>query len=197
EHRDKLETILEKAREAAEENGATRTVETIGDAEVTVFTRPEGEDEDGPSTVAYAINDQHLLLSIGSSVDLLEDVLVRWDGEHNQTFADDEIFSTIMRNCHPEGAAKSQFDWYFNPIEMFRAIAMLPAANQGGIAPMAAMGFLPALGLDKFKAIGGASSIGTDEFDTVTHTFLYVTQPTSGVVKFFESPAIRQAPPAW
>jgi hypothetical protein len=198
EHRETLDTILEKARQAAEDDGATRTVETIADSEVTVLTRPADDQNEGePSTVAYVVKDQHLLLSIGSGVDLLEDVLVRWDGEHDQTFADDEVFATIMQNCQPQGAENSQFTWYFSPIDLFRSIAMLPQANQGGISPAMALGFLPALGLDKFKGVGGASSIGTEEFDAITHTFLYVEQPTSGLVKFFECPATRQAPPDW
>jgi hypothetical protein len=198
EHRDTLDTVLDKARRQAEEDGATRTVETVEGTEVTVFTRPEGDDDNqGPGKVAYFIKDQHLVIGIGSNIDLLQDVLIRWDGEHTQTFADDEIFSTIMRNCHPSGAETSQFQWYFSPIDMFRSVAMLPQANQGGISPAMALGFLPALGLDKFKAIGGASAIGTEEFDSVTHTFVYVNQPTSGLVKFFEFPAVRQAPPEW
>jgi hypothetical protein len=198
EHRDTLDTILEKARQAAEEDRATRTVETVESTEVTVFTRPEGEDDNGgPRKVAYFIKDQHLVISMGSTIDLLQDVLIRWDGEHTQTFADDEIFSTIMRNCHPSGAETSQFQWYFSPIDMFRSVAMLPQANRGGISPAMALGFLPALGLDRFKAIGGASAIGTEEFDSVTHTFVYVNQPTSGLVRFFEFPAVRQSPPEW
>lgn len=198
EHRDTLDTILEKARQGAKKDGATRTVETVEDTEVTVFTRPEeGEDDGGPDKIAYFIKDQHLVIGIGSNIDLLQDVLIRWDGEHSQTFADDEIFSTIMRNCHPSEAENSQFQWYFSPIDMFRSVAMLPQANQGGISPAMALGFLPALGLDKFKAIGGASAIGTEEFDSVTHTFVYVNQPTSGLVKFFEFPAVRQSPPDW
>jgi hypothetical protein len=198
EHRDTLDTILDQAREAAEGDGATRTVETVTGTEVTVFTRPEGQDGNGgPNKVAYFIKDQHLVISFGSNIDLLQDVLLRWDGEHSQTFADDQIFSTIMRNCHPSGAETSQFQWYFSPIDLFRSVAMLPQANQGGISPAMALGFLPALGLDRFKAIGGASAIGTEEFDSVTHTFVYVNQPTSGLVKFFEFPAVRQAPPDW
>src|SRR5690606_8407231 len=106
EHRDTLDTILAKARQEAEKDGATRTVETVEDTEVTVFTRPEGDDEEGggPGTIAYFIKDLHLVISFGSNIDLLQDVLIRWDGEYGQTFADDEIFSTIMRNCHPQGA---------------------------------------------------------------------------------------------
>lgn len=191
---DTLDTLLEKAREGIEEEGADRTIESIEDTDVTVYTH---DNEQGPDTIAYFIRDQHFVVSIGEGTDLLEEVLVRWDGEHTRTFADDDVYSYMMEQCHPDGAEQSQIRWYFNPIDLFKSLAMRPEFNQGGISPMMALGFLPALGLDKFKAVGGASSIGTDEFDGVSHTFLYVDQPTKGLVKFFECPPIRQQPPLW
>lgn len=195
-HQDTLDTILDKAREAIEKEGGIRTVESIGDTDVTVYTNEK--EQDGPNTVAYFVRDEQLVVSFSSGIDLLEDVITRWDGEHDQTFADEESYAVIMQECHPEGAEDSQFEWYFSPIDLFRSVASMPQVNQGGgISPMMAIQFLGPLGLDKFKAMGGASSIGTDEFDAVTHTFLLVDQPTSGLIKFFECPAVRQSPPRW
>jgi hypothetical protein len=191
-----LETLLNQAQEEAEgEADVTRTVETIQDTDVTVYTH-EGQ-EQGWNKLAYFLRDDYLVLSFGNGVDLLEDVLIRWSGEHDQTFAEDEVFAHIMRECRGDESGAPQLKWFFSPIDLFRAVAMLPQANQGGISPAMALGFLPALGLDKFKAIGGVSYISTEEFDTLGRTFLYVNQPTSGLVRFFEFPAVRQEPPAW
>lgn len=194
-HRDTLDTILENVREDAEKEGVTRTVETIEDTEVTVYTRDN--EDGGPDTVAMAVVDAHLVVSFGNDVDLMEDLLIRWDGEHSQTFAGDEVFSHIMQKSQSEDGASPQLKWYFSPIDLFRSIAMLPQANQGGISPAMALGFLPALGLDKFKAVGGTTFVGTEEYDGMSRMFIYVDQPTSGLVKFFEFPAVRQEPPRW
>ena len=190
-----LDTLLEKAEEGIEGAGADRTVETIQDTDVTIFTKGGG---DGPDTMAYFIRDQHFVYSLGVGTDVIEDVLARWDGEHDETLADDEVYSYIMQQCQPDGADRSQVRWYFNPIDLFRSVvAMMPQANQGPVSPALALAVLQPLGLDKFRAVGGASAIGTDEFDGVSHTFLYVDQPTNGLVRFFECPPARQQPPMW
>ena len=138
------------------------------------------------------------MVSFSSGVDLLEDILVRWDGEHAETFAaNDDVFAHIMQQCQPEGADNPQMKWYFNPIGLFKSIASLPQANQGGISPQMAVNFLPLLGLDKFKGMGGTSSLMTDEYEGVSYAFLYVDQPASGLIKVFECPAVRQGPANW
>ena len=192
--REAIDRLLEKAEEGIEEAGGDKTVQTIEDADVTVFTKGGG---DGPDTMAYFIRDEHFVYSLGVGTDAVEEVLARWDGEHDETFADDDVYSYMMQRCQPDGADQSQVRWYLNPIDLFRSVAMMPQMNQGGLSPAMALGFLPALGLDKFKALGGASAIGTDEFDGVSHTFLYVDQPTNGLVRFFECPPARQQPPMW
>ena len=70
----------------------------------------------------------------------------------------------------------------------------------GGADPTAqamALGFLPSLGVDKFKAIGGSIDFATEDFDTVSRVLIYVEQPQSGVMNIFNFPSKAQVPPNW
>jgi hypothetical protein len=59
------------------------------------------------------------------------------------------------------------------------------------------MGFLPILGLDRFKGYGGTTDMGVEDYGTINRAFAYVEQPASGVLGLFNFPAVDQAPPAW
>lgn len=47
------------------------------------------------------------------------------------------------------------------------------------------------------KGWGGAGYSATGEFNSVTRSFVYVDQPTSGVINVFQFPATDLAPPKW
>ncbi len=199
ENRETLDTLLEKARGELEEQ-AERSVESIQETDVTTYLFDESDQGNGTGSLSYFIKDQSFVLAFAGangSTGIAEEILLRWDGEHDRTFADEEVYSTLMLKCQGDSADEPQMRWYFSPIDLFRGIVSLPQASQGPIQPAMIMGFLPVLGLDKFKAVGGTSTLMTDEFDAVSRTFLAVDQPTSGILKVFEFPATNQQPPRW
>ncbi|MCA9078538.1 MAG: hypothetical protein KDA93_26160 [Planctomycetaceae bacterium] len=196
-NRETLDALLERAQEALEEEDGERSVETIQETEVTIysFVDEDADDDDEPSTLVYCIKDQYLVAS--SSVDIVDELLTRWDGEADGSFADDTTYSRLMQKCQAGESADPQVRWYVAPIDLFRSIASMPEANQGQVPLSMVMGFLPVLGIDKIHAVGGTATLMTDEYDTVSRTYLALDQPISGVLKIFEFPAVDQQPPRW
>lgn len=199
EHRETLDALLEKARGELEDQ-AERSVETVQDTEVVTYLFDESDQGNGRGSTAYFIKDEYLVLAMAdgtASVGILEEVLLRWDGEHPQTLADQDVYSTVMLKCQ-SGSEEPHVRWYFNPIELLRsALNSMPQAGQMPIQPAMISGMLPVLGLNNFKGVGGTVTIMTDEFDSVSRTFMVVDQPTSGLLKIFEFPATSQQPPQW
>lgn len=196
-HRETLDTLLERAQEAIEDNDGERSVETIQDTEVTVYSffDDDADEDEEPSTLVYCVKDQYLVAA--SSLDIVDEVLTRWDGEADGSFADDETYSRLMLKCQASESDDPQVRWYVAPIDLFRSIASIPQANSGPVPLSMVMGFLPVLGIDKIHAVGGTASLMTDEYDTVSRTYLALDQPISGVLKIFEFPPVDQQPPRW
>jgi len=60
-----------------------------------------------------------------------------------------------------------------------------------------AMAFLPVLGLDNLKSIGGSVHLATDEYDSESRLQIYLERPASGVLSVFTFPPTKQSPPKW
>jgi hypothetical protein len=60
-----------------------------------------------------------------------------------------------------------------------------------------AMAFLPVLGLDNLKAIGGSMHLATEEYDSESRLQIYLEKPASGVLSVFNFPPTKQSPPKW
>ena len=58
-------------------------------------------------------------------------------------------------------------------------------------------GMLPTLGLDKFKAYGGAAELGADGYDNITRSVICIDTPPTGVLNVFQFPATIEGPPEW
>jgi hypothetical protein len=195
ENSETLDTLLGKAAEAIEADGATRTVETVQDTEVTIFTTDDEKTPEFAKSLCHFIKDQQLIVTTSTAI--AEEILQRWDGEHDETFGRSEVYGGMMEKCRTADSGEPQVKWYFSPVDLFRTITSIPEANQGPVSPSVIMGFLPALGLDRVKAVGGTSSMATDEFDSISRTLLYVEAPATGIVKMFACPAVSQQPPRW
>lgn len=204
--REAVDKLIEKATTAIEAEGRTkRTEENVDGTEVVIYEM-EVADADGdadenatkkpknPNGLAYFLKDTHLV--VGSRMDIMKAVLTRWDGQHERIFADKLAFKHIKERCRGENAeVASQMIWYVDPIGLFKG--GLAMANAGPTETGIALGFLPSLGLDKVKGFGGTLDMGTDNFDMVTRTLIYLDNPPSGVLNAFQFPKKNQTPPKW
>lgn len=210
-HRETVDKLLEKmnAELTKDEENATRSEEEIDGTNIVTYTfKPlnaeEGDDEDEqpatrkkapvPFTLNYCIKDTTLVVS--SRTDSLKSVLQRWDGQQERTFAEKPVYKYIAEKCKGDNAeAGPQFVYYFDPIGLFKGALALGEADATTSAM--ALGFLPSLGLDKFRAIGGSLDLGVGDYDSVSRMVIYAEQPPTAVMNIFQFPARDQAPPAW
>ncbi len=133
-------------------------------------------------------------LILSSSPVAVQDILKRWDGKHSETLADVPAYKAIVESSN-QGHTPPVVLGYVNPIALVQAFVRSndSAAENLGMA----MAFLPVLGLDNLKAIGGSMHLVTDEYDSETRLQIYLDRPASGLLSVFTFPPTNQAPPKW
>ena len=184
-----VDSLLEKAEKALEENGATSDDEEIDGAKITVWTLKDSGD--APKLV-YFVKDSMLVAT--SDLDTAKAVLTRWDGKHSDTFADNDNYNLVLEKCSNDDE-DGLLVWYINPMGLVHAtISQIAATNpQVGLAA----GFFEPMGINSIKGLGGSLDLATEKFDGVSKTFLIIEQPTKGLLSVFHFPAIEQKPPTW
>lgn len=188
-----VDALLGKLRDAMDERGAERSTERIDDVQVVVYKFKKDEDDDsskGPDQVAYFLRDSRFV--VGSDLTSLEQILARWDGKHDTTFANSRAFEYLAEKTKA-GSGKPALTWYLSPMDVVRA--GMTAANNPQVQIAAA--FFPALGITKLKAMGGSAQLNTENFGSVSKTMIYVDMPATGVLKIFQFPAVNMTPPKW
>lgn len=190
---DTLARLLEKIDESLKEQDSEAQVEQFEGTDITAYALPE--DAGIFSTFSYVVRDGRLVLTLSADTGIVEDILVRWDGENDRTFAESPVYAYVQEACAVDRDGRPLMSWYVSPIDLVRAV--MTSNEELAMQSMTVMTFLPLLGLDRFKGMGGTMDMATDEYDSVTRTFLYVEQPASGILKVFEFPAIAQTPPRW
>ena len=201
--RDTVDALLEKAEDALDENGLTRSEEPFEGTEIVVWTAPAPEvdefDEDfdpnatrpEPQRFGYFLKDSYLV--VASDPTALEAVLVRWDGTHSSTFADSETFSYIADRTRSDDR-RPVLVWYADVIGSVRSAVL--GSGQGGMPVQLALSYLPVLGIDEFKAVGGSMDWATEDYASVGKVVLYADR-TDRALGLFTFPPAPTAPPAW
>ena len=197
--RETVDQLLSKAADALDKQGAKRKTEEFEDVRIITYVLPAEKDDDDDALektsggeFSYFVNDSYLV--VGNNVAALKAILARWDGKHPKTFADSEVYRYIIERCKSERTSPVA-NWYVDPVGLLRSI--VSSAEEPDFQTQLMLGFLPALGVTKLKAIGGSIDIATGEFDTVSRMVVYVDTPTTGVLNVFQFPAIEQQPPKW
>ncbi|VAX37510.1 hypothetical protein MNBD_PLANCTO02-493 [hydrothermal vent metagenome] len=197
ESRKTVDKLIAKAVTSIKKNeNVTPSEENVDGTKIQIYTKGEQDEDDESGKLkdqfAYFIKDS--VLVIGSSPEVLKDVLARWDGKHEETFAQNEIYQHIMKQCQTEGRA-SYIKWYIEPLGLFRNAAT--AAGQMNQQLQMGMAMLPMFGVTKFKAVGGTADNGGEKFESMSRTMAYVDLPADGLLKLFVLPATPLAPPRW
>ncbi|HVJ69521.1 MAG TPA: hypothetical protein VM510_16205, partial [Caulifigura sp.] len=188
EHTDTLKKVIAKIDEKTSGQG-TKTTETYQEIDLSILKRGDGKQGE----FVYFTDDSFVVFT--SSADLSKAIIDRWDGKHEKTFAKNQYLTTILEECEESDEAFSDLYFFVEPINLvLEGLKMNP--QTAGNAAMA-QGFLPLLGLDKLKAIGGAVSLESEDFDSVSRTMFYVEQPLGGILSIFRMPATLEGPPAW
>lgn len=194
ENEPKVRELLELASKKVEEAGSTRREEEIDGTTVILFDPPA--EDPNPVQAAYFIREARLGLLLGS-VDqmaaLAGDLLSRWDGEGQGTLADNPAYQDILQHSAPEEGDQALLDWYLDPMGLLTQMSKV--APQAGMEMVLA--FLPQLGLDQVKGIGGSFDMAVGPYDSVSRMFIAVEPPIGGALNLLSWPNANLAPEGW
>ena len=160
--------VIEVLEVIGQSNGAEITKSKVNETDLVFISGPNGK-------IAVCIHDNTLLAS--NRIEAIEDMIDHWDGTREDSLAADDRFRTIVSSSRGTRDEPAQVVWYVNPIE---GIRMATRDQSGGAYVMA---FLPVLGLDGIKAIGGSQILATEDFDTISHFHVMLQRPRSGVIE--------------
>jgi hypothetical protein len=91
--------------------------------------------------------------------------------------AENDRFVTIVRSCRREQDPPPHIIAFIDPLELARA-----ALRKNGGAQFV-LGLLPALGADGLKAIGGAATYATGEYNELSQYHILLENPRAGVMQ--------------
>lgn len=125
---------------------------------------------------------------------MIEAVLARWNGRHEDTFANSANYKHIHSRSRTADTDPQVF-MYVNPIDLVKAaITMTDPNNQ--MAAMA-MRSIPMFGLDKLKSLGGGMSFSVGEYDAISKMVAQLDMPPTGSLEIFTFPVTSLKPPIW
>ena len=177
-----IERVVSLLETVAGNDGALIERSDFKDAEITLI-----RGNNGP--LAICIHENVLLLS--NRIEVVEDTLENWSGKREDSLASDDRFSTIVSSSRGTKDEPAQMIWYINPIDGLRTVTK----NQPGGSYV--MGFLPVLGLDGVKAIGGSYIAATEDFDTIGHLHVMLERPRTGVIEMIALKNASTEPEGW
>ena len=113
-----------------------------------------------------------------TSVSELDDLIERWLGrevEKTRPLASNRKFVTIMKRCTSPQDLEPEFRFFVDPI------AVAKSSTRGNAAARFTINLLPLLGFDSLSAIGGALFLDEEEYESVMHAHVLLTNPRTGI----------------
>ncbi len=188
---DTIDKLLKKMDDGLEKESAEHSTEDIEDVKVHIY-KLKNDDPDSPlKTLVYFTDESYLVLS--NELDAIKEVLKRWDGDSDDTLAENDQYKYIQTQCKIE-SGEPLVKLFLSPIGLIQTgIAMAQTSiPQIGMAA----GFLPMLGIDGLKGYGGAMSFDEGDFESIANFFIFSETP-KGLVGIFNFPAAQLSPPKW
>jgi len=202
-NRSTIDKLVTRLGERLANDGARKSQVDVGDFSITNFSLPvPAADPNNPGSgpqipksltqVGWFIKDTTLV--VGNGTNTLKSIVARWDGKHSLTFADNPVYRYIAEKGASDGPAPI-IEWYFDPISTITGA--VNGIDPNNFQAQLILGFLPTLGLDKIKGIGGTMNMGTPKYEEISRTVIYVDAPRDGALDLLKFPATSQAPPKW
>ncbi|RPI84371.1 MAG: hypothetical protein EHM42_07570, partial [Planctomycetaceae bacterium] len=188
-----FQKALGRMNRGMDEQGVKRVEEEVEGSTAVLIQLPEM-----PQTVkvapAYCVKGNTFVFV--SHVDALRSILTRWDGQHSETLADNDVFQYITDRCRVEGVEGSSLAaWFVDPMSIVRGA--LSVDPQMAFQAAMAMGIVQQVGVDKLKGMGGTMDLGQGDFDSVGHTFVYMEPAPRSVLNIAQFDEGALGPPSW
>ena len=129
-----------------------------------------------------------------SSEEELDAFVDRWmerEVEKVRPLTSNRKFVTIMNRCLGNNEIEPEARFFIDPIGLARS------ATRGNFAAQAAINFLPIIGLDGFLGVGGSMLLSEDDFESVVHGHILLSNPRKGVLEMLALKPTDYQPEPW
>jgi hypothetical protein len=199
-HQEKATELLKKIDHSLTTQGAKKSEQAIGGltANVYEFTRKEGERR---TRQAFHVVKEDVLIA-SDDVQVLADVLGRWNGDAKDSLASHDAFSHVMDLAAKQsGEVAPHFRWFVEPfglIEMIRQSETTTTERQRDVFKA-----LKNQGYTAIKGVGGHLNFGTAGYELLHRTAIYAPAASQNgrfelAARALEFPnSENHQPPAW
>ncbi len=183
-----VEKLLNRIAQGIENDGSTRSAETLGDTKLTIFDRPGDETQQA----VFAVRDNVVLVT--SDLEVTKGMLNAWSGKRAEgvrSLADNPNFAAVMRRCAGTEDQPPQVEFFIDPVTLFSR------ASRGNVGAQTLVALFPALGVNGVRGIGGSMTFAAEDFDAITHLHLLLDSPRQGVLELIAPRAGDTTPENW
>ena len=187
EENDGLDRVLDRARQAINEDGEEITTDDA--------------DEDGIEYESFNAEGKRVkffrmggLLVGSTSEDELDAFVDRWAGrevEKVRPLTENRKFVTIMNRCLGSKDIKPEARFFVDPI------ALAKSATRGDVGSQVAINLLPVLGLDGLLGVGGSMILSEDDFESIVHGHVLLASPKTGLFEMLALKPTSYEPEPW
>ena len=182
-----LDRVIERGREILpQEVAPAGDIDGEGEAEPVVEEVEEATpNEDGFELESFVTDGRKVhffrhksTLVACTSLSELEDLIDRWMGrevEKTRPLASNRKFVTIMKRCEGTNDLEPEFRFFVDPI------AVAKSSTRGNTSARFAINMLPLLGFDSLSAIGGTMFLDEEDYESIVHGHVLLTNPRSGI----------------
>ena len=169
-----MDRVMERGREILNENDLINEIE-----------QNAAVNEDGFELESFNVDGRDIsffqhenTIVACTSENEINDLIERWMGREvkkTRPLSANRKFVTIMKRCAGTNDLDPEFCFFVDPI------AVAKSSTQGNPSGRFAINMLPLLGLDTLSAIGGTVFLDEEDFESVMHGHLLLTNPRSGI----------------
>ena len=143
------------------------------------------ENEDGFKIESFKVDGRQVhffrhenTVVASTSISELDDLIERWMGrevEKTRPLTSNRKFVTIMKRCAGTQDLDPEFRFFVDPI------AVAKSSTRGNASARFTINLLPLLGFDSLSAVGGATFLDEEEYESVMHAHVLLTNPRTGI----------------
>ncbi len=182
-----VEILIGKLEDSMSAQGFAKQTKELAGVQLITWSNPNDDDEQ----VGYFIHSGCLVLS--SRIDEAEILARTWTGNgiDFKPLADNRKFTNIMSRCVGAAGERPQVSFYVDPIAIVREVIK----QNGNAAMVGAM--LPVLGVDGIQGVGGSLILRPEEFDSITHMHLLLSNPRRVLLEVVRPKSGSTDPEEW
>ncbi len=184
---DQLNRVLDRTREVIEEeSGEGIETETTDDG----FKIEKFRADD---RIVHYFRHEDTLVGCTSEEEL-NAFIDRWMGrevEKTRPLSTNRKFVTIMNRCLGTDELRPEARFFVDPITFAKS------ATRGNLAAQTTINFLPLLGLDGLLGVGGSMLLSEEEFESVAHFHMLLSNPKKGIFEMLAFKPTDYEPDSW